>query len=362
MIEADECGIGIAFQAQRLVGRGLGDGLQTRIEGGVDPQPAAEDLLGAKLIDERLLDVLDEVRGNLIRLTDRLHLKRYRCRLRTLRRSDVAELRHLAQHHVSTLLRRGSVLARVVPAGRLDDPGEECSLGQIDRAHSVTEVPLGRGFHAVGPLAEVHQVQVGLEDQVLARAGLELEGQQRLTDLALERSFTVGEQEFHDLLGDRATALRVASRLGVDTQRTRDRFRIDTAVLVEPLVLDGHDSFTQAVRHGAQGNVGTILLAVPPGELGPVGRIDDRGACGSHRLALGAHVRECLRDAEQVCTDREQHDEESREGERGGLEYRGEATQGHTGRLPEHPTRPSRTGLVDSFSTPSNTERATRVW
>jgi len=56
-------------------------------------------------------------------------------------------------------------------------------------------------------VAEVDLVQVDLEDAVLGVATLELHGQHRLLELALEAAIRREEQDLGELLGDGAAAL-----------------------------------------------------------------------------------------------------------------------------------------------------------
>ena len=66
---------------------------------------------------------------------------------------DQVRARHPGKHLVAPRARRGGVVERIEPAGRLDQPGEQRGLGQIELRDVAIEVGAGRGGHAVGALA-----------------------------------------------------------------------------------------------------------------------------------------------------------------------------------------------------------------
>jgi hypothetical protein len=91
------------------------------------------------------------------------------------------------QHGVAPLLGLGLVVDRVVAARRLDDAREQRRLLDLQVLGVLGEVALGRGLDAVGLLSEEGDVQVVLEDLLLAELLLDLDRVLQLADLAAER-------------------------------------------------------------------------------------------------------------------------------------------------------------------------------
>jgi hypothetical protein len=90
-------------------------------------------------------------------------------------------------------------------------------------------------------VAEVHAVQVRLEDLLLVVVGLEGEGAHRLGRLAAQRARGAEVAVLDELLGDRAPALRDPSPPRVRERGPRDRASVDAGVLEEARVLGGED-------------------------------------------------------------------------------------------------------------------------
>jgi hypothetical protein len=158
---------------------------------------------------------------------------------------------HALQHHVAPLLGLGRVVHRVVPRGRLDEAREERGLLEVQVLGVLGEVALGRRFDAVRLLAEERDVQVVLEDLLLAEFLLDLDRVLQLAHLAAEGLLSglgdlgrvvaglLDEVVLHQLLRERRGALGHSAALRVLVQGAQDALQVDRAVLVEPRVLDG---------------------------------------------------------------------------------------------------------------------------
>jgi hypothetical protein len=88
---------------------------------------------------------------------------------------------------------------------------------------------------AVGAVAEIHLVQVTLEQLVLGVPPFELAGVEQLAELAEHGSFAARVVDLGELLRDRRTALGLAPHRV--ERRTHHRSRVDPVVSVEVLVL-----------------------------------------------------------------------------------------------------------------------------
>ena len=178
---------------------------------------------------------------------------------------DRAGDHHLVDHPVAPL--DGAVLLaeRIVVVRRLRQGREIGGLRDRQLVHRLVEVEQrGRG-DPVGAQAQINLVQVELEDLLLGVGALDLERQQRLLDLALERDL-VGQQEvLGDLLGDGGGALRAAARaiaLHIEQAGADDAAEVEAVVLVEVLVFGGEEGVDHHLRHGLDRNVEAALRRI----------------------------------------------------------------------------------------------------
>jgi hypothetical protein len=141
-------------------------------------------------------------------------------------------------------------LHRVVGGGLLLQPRQQGRLGQGQLAGVDAEVQLRGGLDAVDPLAEVGDVEVVVEDLLLAERLLQLYGVPELLDLAarglpgrLREARGVGvagvvdEDVLDVLLRQRRPALG-GPGAGVVDQGAQRALQVDGPVLVVPVVLD----------------------------------------------------------------------------------------------------------------------------
>ena len=162
---------------------------------------------------------------------------------------------HLGQHQVAALHRQLGEAARIVVGGRLGQRGQERRLRQGKVAGGTPEVSAGGSLHAVVAVREVDLVQVQLQDLLLAEDALDPARDDHLRELAPERAGpgeAVGKDVARKLHGDGAGALLERERPQVAPDRSRHAAPVDTAVLVEPLVLDGEERAGQLRRHGGE--------------------------------------------------------------------------------------------------------------
>ena len=103
------------------------------------------------------------------------------------------------------------------------DAREHRGLPEGELVDAAAEVGVRRGIDAVGSGAEVDDVEVALEDLVLGVVALDLDGQQRLLDLARERDLIVEKQPARELLRDRRGALKLLVREVGERRRERCR-------------------------------------------------------------------------------------------------------------------------------------------
>ena len=143
---------------------------------------------------------------------------------------EVAELAHAAQHVGAALRGERHARDRVLARGRLQDAGEEGGLGGVDLAERLAEVRLGRGREPVGALAEELRVHEQREDLLLRQLVLEREREEDLAQLAPELLLVRDERGAHELLRQRAAALRRLHRRRGDEHGARDALPVDARV------------------------------------------------------------------------------------------------------------------------------------
>ena len=198
-VQADQRGVEAGgVRREDLVARVPGEGLQVEVLGGVDAQPAPEQLVVAllvggaqdrRVVEQVVLDRLGEVGAGDGQLRRPLRGRRQH----ELRVVGLGLGRGEAVHGDQAVERLAEAVAGPLRAdegvvvGRVaDEPAEEGALEHRELLDVLAEVDLGRRLQAVGVVPEVDGVQVLLEDVLLAHLLLEPAGQRRLDDLGLD--------------------------------------------------------------------------------------------------------------------------------------------------------------------------------
>ena len=327
--------------------------LHVEVEGGPDRQATVLEGVAALLgrvtqggvLDEVGHDVVAEERGArlLAAVRSRLDLERLLQRLLLqslgLLLGQHVELRHPVEHDVAAALGALGVVDRVVAHGILHQSGERGRLEQGEVLGVLgEEVACGR-LDAEGAVTEVGDVEVALEDPVLAVLLLEGDGITQLADLAgvgllgrggplLVGLGLVEERLLHHLLGDRGATLDRPAVGLVGHEGAQRALQVEGAVLVEAVVLDSDDRLHHRPRDGAQRDVDPVLV-VERGDEVAVDVVDARLL----RQVLGL---ERLRQVHQPGTGvLGGHADEPREGdgEAGGQHSHDHRDSGHDGEV-----------------------------
>ena len=274
--------------------------LHVEVDRGVDRQAAvvqrAATLLG-RVAEHRVLQqpvddvVAEERRPRLLAAVGRrLDVERLRQGLALeplgLLLGQDAELGHPVEDDVAPALGALGVVDGVVADGVLHEAGKRRRLEQVEVLGVLgEEVARGR-LDAEGAVAEVGDVEVALEDPVLAVVLLEGDRVAELADLArvglLGRGLAllVGlrlvEQRLLDhLLGDRRAALHRAAVGLVGDEGADGALEVEGAVLVEAVVLDRDDRLDHGPRDRGQRHVDAVLV-VERGDQVAVDVVDAR--------------------------------------------------------------------------------------
>ena len=286
-----------------LTDRRLRQALEAEVERRVDVDRAR---VRSGQVRQRVGDRVDEVGRLGVEAAPRGDHRLGRRPLGRLAR-DGPHVRHDRQHQVAAQPRPVGRAERRVDRRGLDQAGERGRFGQAQVRRVLPEIQpraLGGPVHGErAVLAQVHLVQVQLEDLVLAQPALEDERHELLLELAPERLLRREDHVLDQLLGDRAPADQVrpvAAQVGEERAGGADR--VDAGVLVEPAVLDGEHRLDEVGRDGAERHVAALLAAIGHG-----GR-EERRVEGQRGQRPAVRVRQARDPARRAAPRRGEHD------------------------------------------------------
>ncbi len=210
---------------------GLHTGLQLRVHGGIDTQPAAVDSLigrigvtgklghGGEQADQFVVHHVIHKPG--MGKLNRRGLAVSELLLQgcvTLFLVDVAEAQHGSQNGGHYFQGFCFTVQRVIVVGGVDDTGQHRSFGQAQFGDAFVEIGLRRRLHPVGVVAEVDDIQVHLQDFVFVIAALDQDGIVRFLGFALVGLFEGEKSVAGELHGDGAAPLGDAAVAQVGQQ------------------------------------------------------------------------------------------------------------------------------------------------
>ena len=282
----------VLLERQLCLDRGLECGHGVRLDRGAHAQRPGQHLLLAVRLGQQAADVLDDV-GVRTRRAGALD----QAEVAGLGRADLGRRGepgrlHAVEQRIATGPCTVGVLDRVAHRWCGQQLGQRRTLGEREFGRGDAEVGDRRCLDATGTLAEVGGVEVLLEDLVLAQSALERDREHSLLDLALQRHVVTDEGVLDVLLGQRRAALVDRAGAHVDPDGAHEGEGIDAGVLVELRVLGRHDRVLRGLTDSRQSDRCPIDLGREAGDLGPVGRGDDR------RTAQGRWLRDVPRDRE----------------------------------------------------------------
>ncbi len=179
------------------------------------------------------------------------------------------------------------MLAGRETGGSLGKAGYESGLGESQLCGVLAEIRLRRGLDAVCIRAEVHGVEIEIEDLLLGVLALELPGKGHLVELAVEREVGAVEIEVpHQLHRDSREALGGALGADVGGEGAHEASEVHTRMAVEALVFNGYHGVAQDRRDLLATDDGPVLDPVQIGEKGAVGRVDRTCLCQRHLVLV----------------------------------------------------------------------------
>jgi hypothetical protein len=235
--------------------------LQVRVHRRVHAEAAFRDTRAAEPFDQVLAHLLLEVEAEAL-----LHLEAVGerdlglLRAIVLCRVDRFRRHHRLQDDVAARDRAIEIHGRGITRGRLDEPREKRRLFDREIARMLAEVPARGRLDAVEAIAEVHLVQVHLEDVVLGVDALDVRGEDDLLQLAAERLVAREEALARELLRDGAAPFGAAAFLQVVHDRGGDADEVDAVVLVKALVLDRDDRLDEIGGDAPERDFDPLLL------------------------------------------------------------------------------------------------------
>ncbi len=159
--------------------------------------------------------------------------------------------------------------------------------GQLCRGNA--EELLRGGFDPVGPVTEVHLVEVALQDLLLGQLAFQRHREGDLGQLALDRD-VIAHLALGQLLGDGGPALGDAAVLHRDEQRPAEALDVVALVLPEATVLCGDDRVLHVGGDLVQRQDRPVDLVVQHGEDGAVGGVDGGGLVQTCQLDVRRHL------------------------------------------------------------------------
>ena len=202
--------------------------------------------------------------------------QRLRLRVRPLPVRDEAVFIHRVEDRVAPGNRAVRVQMRRVVRRRLDDPRQQRALGQREPGRGLVEIGVGGGLHAVGSVAEVHRVQIRLQNLALVHRLFQLQRQHDLLRLARQRLRLGQVRQLDQLLGDGGGPLGVAERADVVPKRAHQPVEVHAVVAVEAQVLGGDEGVLHVLGHARKRHPDAVLTALQRAD-GLAVRGKDRG-------------------------------------------------------------------------------------
>src|SRR5688500_10305177 len=137
---------------------------------------------------------------------------------------------------------------RSVARWSLYEARQQRRFGHIELRSRFSKVTQGCGLDTVEAVAEVHLVEIPLENLPLAELAFEPCGYNHFPQLALQRLLAAQKTLTCHLLRDRAGALASPPVAQIAPHGAGDADEIDAAVFEETLIFDCHDGIDQVRR------------------------------------------------------------------------------------------------------------------
>ena len=183
------------------------------------------------------------------------------CRGRCLGR-DGAVLLHAAEHIGAALAHAIGIAVGTEIARPLRQPGQHGGLRQVEVLGGFSEIAARRHLDPPGAAPQIDRVEIKLEDLVLAQHALDPRGQHDLAHLALVADVVADQEVLDHLLGDGGGALRPPGLAHIGDRGADQAALVDAGVLVEALVLGGHECLLHRHRNFGERHRDAALVGI----------------------------------------------------------------------------------------------------
>ena len=187
-------------------------------------------------------------------------------------RVDEALIVSSLQNPVSSLHGQVRVMQGGIPGGRPNQAGQQGRFVPLQLVQGFLEVELGSGRQSVSSVPHVHLVDVAGEDLILGQGALDLDGEDHVLNLALDRHLGTGQQQFAQLHGDGGGAFSFSID-DVPEDGVDEAAEVDAGVPEEARVFGRQDRVLHRVRNLVVGD-DLPLLHRENAQHPPVRRID----------------------------------------------------------------------------------------
>src|SRR5262249_50606498 len=231
--------------------RRAGNALEAWVERGADRKPAAIKLVLAEAIDDVAPHLLGEELGSEDLGPGRTLGDTARRRFGSLAliARGKAILDDAVDDPVAASDSTVRVPERVVVARRLGQGGEIGAVGEGQLGQRLVPIGLSRGGNAVTANPEIDLVQIKLENLLLGEGALDADGKDRFLQLSLHGLLVAEQEVLGHLLSDGRGAYHAPSRLHraqIGDDGAQDALNVETAMLIEILVLGGDEGLSHA--------------------------------------------------------------------------------------------------------------------
>ncbi len=247
-----------------LTERLLGGQLGKHVQGGVNPQPLLAEHVGRIITGQLAAHQINERReGVQRRRAARHHFQIPFAETPVFLIAQRALFQGHFEHRVTARQGAFRVTARVVVAGALQQGHQGGELVGLQFFQGPPEIKLGAQPHAVdgalAVLAQVHLVEVGLENLLFAVVQLQQHRHRHFHQLAGQGAVLREPEVLHQLLGQGAAALHQATCFHIGHHGAGQPPWRDPVMLIEITILGGQQHLHQQRRHTVQRHEHPVL-------------------------------------------------------------------------------------------------------
>ncbi|VTR66750.1 hypothetical protein DESC_500134 [Desulfosarcina cetonica] len=240
--------------ADAFLQSGLGELLQTDIQRGEYPQTAMVDHFRGEFLLQRLHHGIQEITVHAHGAGLFAQFQRCRSGIGGLLRGDHAGFHHALEHHFLAGLGPFQITERVVARGGFGQTRQKGRFRQGQFAGGLVEKGPCRFTDAISTHAKGDLVDIGLQNLLFGKLGLDLEGNQQFPEFPGVGAFETEEEVLGQLLGDAGGPLHLARFEQGHIQRLEGSQFVHSVVIPKTVVLGGQDRLHENIGNILQGH------------------------------------------------------------------------------------------------------------